>query len=49
VPLLNSTETGGRTWADAGVTDRTVNRFEHVGKTMITASTRGVLRYDGKK
>jgi photosystem II stability/assembly factor-like uncharacterized protein len=42
------TTDGGRTWFEAGVTDRTVNRFERVGKTMITASTRGVLRYDGK-
>jgi photosystem II stability/assembly factor-like uncharacterized protein len=46
---MYTTTDGGRTWTDAGVTDRTINRFEHVGKTMITASTRGVLRYDWKK
>ena len=41
-----TTTDGGKTWAPLAVTDRTINRFEKVGNTMFTASTRGILRYD---
>lgn len=41
-----ATTDGGKTWAPVPMLDRTINRFEKVGGTMITAGTRGVLRYE---
>ena len=36
-------------WTPVPLMDRTINRFERVGPTLITAGTRGVLRYDPVK
>ena len=40
------TTDGGKTWTEAPSSDGTINRFERVGNTLITAGTRGVLRLD---
>ncbi len=48
-PGMYATTDGGETWTRLSLTDRNVNRFEHVGNTMITAGTRGVLRFEGQK
>ena len=39
-----TTSDGGKTWTQVQMDDGTINRFEPVGKTLITAGTRGVLR-----
>ena len=37
---------GGLTWTEVPMSDRTINRFEKVGRALFTAGTRGILRYD---
>ena len=43
---MYATTDGGQTWTPVPLMDRTINRFERVGRTLITAGTRGVLHYD---
>jgi photosystem II stability/assembly factor-like uncharacterized protein len=43
---MYATTDGGHTWTQVTLMDRTINRFERVGRILITAGTRGVLRYD---
>ena len=40
------TTDGGHTWSFVPVADGIINRFERMGNTLVTAGTRGVLRYD---
>jgi photosystem II stability/assembly factor-like uncharacterized protein len=45
---LYATTDGGKTWAEVSTIDLgLVNRFERVGKTLITAGAKGVYRFDG--
>jgi photosystem II stability/assembly factor-like uncharacterized protein len=44
---MYGTTDGGKTWTFLNVPTAVVNRFEHVGKTLITAGSRGVYRFDG--
>jgi photosystem II stability/assembly factor-like uncharacterized protein len=44
---LHVTLDGGRTWSQVAVDLGLVNRFERVGKTLITAGAKGVYRFDG--
>jgi photosystem II stability/assembly factor-like uncharacterized protein len=41
------TTDGGATWTEVAVPDGVINRFERVGKTLYTAGSRGVIRFDG--
>jgi photosystem II stability/assembly factor-like uncharacterized protein len=41
-----ATTNGGLTWSPVPVTSGNVNRFRLAGNTLITAGTKGVLRYD---
>jgi photosystem II stability/assembly factor-like uncharacterized protein len=43
---MYATTDGGETWAAVPIPDRTINRFEKLGDSLITAGTRGILRYD---
>jgi photosystem II stability/assembly factor-like uncharacterized protein len=43
---LWATTDGGKTWAHVLMPDTRINRFEPVGKTLITAGSRGILRLD---
>jgi len=43
---MYATTDGGHTWAFVPLTDGTINRYERVGNTLVTAGTRGVLRYE---
>jgi photosystem II stability/assembly factor-like uncharacterized protein len=45
---LWATTDGGKTWAELPVDVGIVNRFEPVGKTLITAGWKGVYRFDGR-
>ena len=45
-PGMYATIDGGKTWTAVQPTDAVINRFERVKKTLITAGSRGVLRYD---
>jgi photosystem II stability/assembly factor-like uncharacterized protein len=48
-PGMYATTDGGRTWAPLDIPGGTINRIEKLdGRTMITASTRGILRYTGQ-
>jgi photosystem II stability/assembly factor-like uncharacterized protein len=47
-PGMWATSDGGKTWAHVQMTDATINRFEPVGQTLITAGSRGILRLDRK-
>lgn len=40
------TTDGGRSWARVQMSDRLINRFEKLSGTLITAGSRGILRYD---
>ncbi|MBC8088229.1 MAG: hypothetical protein H7Z40_13255, partial [Phycisphaerae bacterium] len=42
-----TTADGGKSWREVALTDRMFNRFEKVGNTIITAGSRGVMRYNG--
>jgi photosystem II stability/assembly factor-like uncharacterized protein len=44
---LHATTDGGKTWTQVPVDVGLVNRFERVGKTLITAGGKGVYRFDG--
>ena len=44
-----ATTDGGKSWNAVQQSDATVNRFEKVGSTMVTAGSRGVLRYDARR
>jgi len=45
-----ATTDGGKTWAEvSGIDLGLVNRFERVGKTLITAGAKGVYRFDGNR
>jgi photosystem II stability/assembly factor-like uncharacterized protein len=41
-----ATEDGGKTWTSVPTPDATINRYEKIGRTMFTAGTRGILRFD---
>ncbi len=43
---MYGTTDGGLTWTPVRMSDRTINRFEKVGRALFTAGTRGILRYD---
>jgi photosystem II stability/assembly factor-like uncharacterized protein len=45
-PGMFMTKDAGRTWTQVQMSDRTINRFEKVNGTLITAGTRGILRYE---
>jgi photosystem II stability/assembly factor-like uncharacterized protein len=44
-----ATRDGGKTWTRVDIPDGTINRFERVGSTLITAGTRGVLRLEKRR
>jgi photosystem II stability/assembly factor-like uncharacterized protein len=44
-----ATTDGGRTWAQVRTPERLINRFDLMGSTLFTASSRGILRYDARK
>jgi photosystem II stability/assembly factor-like uncharacterized protein len=44
---LHATTDGGKTWTQVAANVGLVNRFERVGKTLITAGGKGVYRFDG--
>jgi photosystem II stability/assembly factor-like uncharacterized protein len=42
-----ATTDGGASWTRIAVPHGTINRFERMGKTLVTAGSGGVLRFDG--
>jgi photosystem II stability/assembly factor-like uncharacterized protein len=44
---IYATTDGGKTWSELTIGLGLVNRFERVGKTLITAGAKGVYRFDG--
>lgn len=45
---MYATTDGGRTWSPLPTRERLVNRYEKVGRSLFTGSTRGILRYDDR-
>jgi photosystem II stability/assembly factor-like uncharacterized protein len=45
---MYATTDGGKTWTAVPTEDVMINRFEKVGRSLFTAGTRGILRYDAK-
>jgi photosystem II stability/assembly factor-like uncharacterized protein len=45
---MYATTDGGKTWTYVPLTDGIINRFERVDHSLITAGSRGVLRYDAR-
>jgi photosystem II stability/assembly factor-like uncharacterized protein len=43
---MYATTDGGLTWTPVPMSDRTINKFEKVGRALFTAGSRGILRYD---
>jgi photosystem II stability/assembly factor-like uncharacterized protein len=43
---MYGTTDGGLTWTPVPMSDRTINKFEKVGRALFTAGSRGILRYD---